>query len=110
MKINVLEQQGFRTETYTEEVLNEETGELELVEKTREVPNMVAITREMTEEEKQSLIVDNRTYEEKIVAKIREKYSIDDELAILRQRDTKPNDFNEYNTFVENIKREVKGE
>ena len=28
-------------------------------------------------------------YKEKVVEKIREKYSVDDELAILRQRDTK---------------------
>ena len=38
--------------------------------------------------------------------KIREKYSLDDELAILRQRDTKPQEFEEYNSYVEKIKRE----
>lgn len=39
-----------------------------------------------------------------IIFAIREKYSIDDELAILRQRDTKPEEFQEYFEFVENIK------
>ena len=45
-------------------------------------------------------------YEERVVSRIRAIYSIDDELAILRQRDTKPEEFNEYNEFVEKIKAE----
>ena len=44
------------------------------------------------------------TYEEKVVNAIREKYTIDDELAILRQRDTKPEEFAEYNAFCEECK------
>ena len=46
------------------------------------------------------------TYEQRIVLRIREKYSVDDELAILRQRYTKPDEFAAYNDFVEGIKRE----
>ena len=45
-------------------------------------------------------------YEQRIVLRIREKYSVDDELAILRQRYTKPDEFAAYNDFVEGIKRE----
>ena len=45
-------------------------------------------------------------YEQRVVSRIRERYSVDDELAILRQRDTKPEEFAEYNAFVENIKAE----
>ena len=45
-------------------------------------------------------------YEQRVVNRIREKYSIDDELAILRQRDTKPEEFEQYNAFVEQIKAE----
>jgi hypothetical protein len=45
-------------------------------------------------------------YEQRVVNRIRGKYSIDDELAILRQRDTKPEEFEKYNTFVEQIKAE----
>lgn len=45
-------------------------------------------------------------YEQRVVNRIREKYSIDDELAILRQRDTKPEEFAEYNAFVEMVKAE----
>lgn len=43
-------------------------------------------------------------YEQRVVDRIRLKYSVDDELAILRQRDTKPDEFIAYNDFVEEIK------
>ena len=48
------------------------------------------------------------TYEKKIVYLIRDKYTIDDELAILRQRDTKPEEFAEYNAYCEECKNIVK--
>lgn len=48
-------------------------------------------------------------YKDRVIARIRRVYSVDDELAILRQRDTKPEEFEEYNTFVETIKAEEKG-
>jgi hypothetical protein len=44
------------------------------------------------------------TYEEKVVSLIREKYTIDDEFAILRQRDTKKAEFEEYFEFCEQCK------
>lgn len=47
-------------------------------------------------------------YEQRVVNRIREVYSVDDELAILRQRDTKPEEFEQYNAFVEQIKAEEK--
>lgn len=47
-------------------------------------------------------------YEDKIVELIRRKYSLNQELAILRQRDSKPTEFNEYNAYVEQCKQEVK--
>lgn len=49
------------------------------------------------------------SYEQRVITRIREKYSIDDELAILRQRDTKPEEFTAYNDYVEAIKTEEKG-
>ena len=47
-------------------------------------------------------------YEQRVVDRIRLKYSVDDELAILRQRDTKPDEFIAYNDFVERIMAEDK--
>ena len=45
-------------------------------------------------------------YKDRIIARIREVYSVDDEIAILRQRDSKPEEFAQYNAFVEQIKDE----
>ena len=47
-------------------------------------------------------------YETKIVSLIRKKYNINQELAILRQRDTKPQEFAEYHKYVEQCKAQVK--
>jgi hypothetical protein len=53
-------------------------------------------------------------YKNRIVELIREKYSIDDELSIQRQRDSKIGEFNAYNSFVEECKvtarREIYGD
>lgn len=69
------------------------------------------IYREMTAEEIEALKADISPipYEQRVVNRIREVYSVDDELAILRQRDTKPEEFAEYNAFVEQIKAEERG-
>ena len=53
---------------------------------------------------------DNDEYENKIVALIRKKYNVNQELAILRQRDAKPQEFAEYNEYVEQCKEQVKNE
>lgn len=67
------------------------------------------ITRDMTPEEIAEIQnVPPISYEQRVVNRIREKYSVDDELAILRQRDAKPKEFAEYNAFVEKIKAEEK--
>lgn len=49
-------------------------------------------------------------YEDLVVAKIRQKYSVNQELAILRQRDTKPFEYQEYYNYVEQCKEQVKSE
>lgn len=52
----------------------------------------------------------DKLYKDIIVMKIRARYSINEELAILRQRDTKPEEFAEYDAYVEACKAEVKAE
>ena len=52
----------------------------------------------------------NDEYENKIVALIRQKYNVNQELAILRQREVKPQEFAEYNEYVEQCKKQVKNE
>ena len=50
------------------------------------------------------------TYEERVVELIRMRYSVDDELAILRQRDSKQAEFEEYNAYCEMCKQQAKEE
>ena len=45
-----------------------------------------------------------------IIRKIRKRYTVNQELAILRQRDAKPVEFEAYNEYVERCKAEVKAE
>ena len=74
----------------------------------KEHPN--GIFADLTEAEMLEIENSKPTYQERVVSRIREKYSVDDEFAILRQRDTKPEEFAEYNAFVEQIKAEERGE
>ena len=64
------------------------------------------VTVETPDEE----VKDTRSYSEKVVSLIREKYSLNEELAIQRQRDSKPQEFNEYYAYCEACKAKVKGE
>lgn len=47
-------------------------------------------------------------YADRVVQLIREKYSQNDELALLRQRDTKPEEFAQYDAFVEECKSKAR--
>ena len=52
----------------------------------------------------------DRLYPNLVSRLIRERYSIDDEMAILRQRDTKPEEYEAYNAFCEECKARAKSE
>ena len=47
-------------------------------------------------------------YNEEVNNMIRQRYSLSEELAILRQRDTKPEEFAAYNEYAEECKAKVK--
>ena len=47
-------------------------------------------------------------YESEVNALIREKYTLSQELATLRQRDTKPEEYAEYNAYCEECKAQAK--
>lgn len=49
-------------------------------------------------------------YENLVISKIRKRYSLNQELAILRQRDTKEDEFAAYNAYAEQCKIEAKAE
>lgn len=65
------------------------------------VPTLVARPAP-TEEEMQAV------YEEYVNMLIREKYTLSQELAILRQRDTKPEEYAAYNAYCELCKAQAK--
>lgn len=52
----------------------------------------------------------NEEYSNLVEQKVRAKYSVSAELAILRQRDTKQEEFDAYNAYVEQCKQEAKSE
>ena len=116
MKINELIQVGTRTEEYEVVIPPEfdEFGEEITAERketrTREVPVMRAVTRDATPEEESAYAEEKKkyfpekSYEQLVSEYIREKYSIDDELAILRQKEEKPEEYAAYYAYAEECK------
>lgn len=52
-----------------------------------------------------------RINREQMIAKvINTRYSVDDQIAILRQRDTKPEEYQEFYDFAEQVKKDVTAE
>lgn len=49
-------------------------------------------------------------YHQKVVELLRERYTVNEELSILRQRDAKAEEFSAYNAFVEECKTKAKAE
>ena len=72
------------------------------------IVNGVLVARDKTAE--LSRIKNTIEYPQLVENKIRTRYSVSAELAILRQRDTKPEEFAEYNAFCELCKVEAKTE
>jgi hypothetical protein len=72
------------------------------------------IYRELTAEEiaqmkaEEKRFAKTQDYGELVENLIRRKYSLSAELAILRQRDSKPAEFAEYNAYAEQCKAEAK--
>lgn len=53
---------------------------------------------------------DETAYKAAVERLIRERYTVADELGILRQRDTKPQEFAEYNAYAEQCKAQAKAQ
>ena len=70
--------------------------------------NGVLVARDKTSELER--IKNTIAYPQLVENKIRKKYSMSAELAILRQRNSKPEEFAEYNAFCELCKSEAKKE
>ena len=72
------------------------------------IVNGVLVARDKTAE--LSRIKNTIEYPQLVENKIRTKYSVSAELAILRQRNSKPEEFATYNSFCELCKAEAKNE
>ena len=59
-------------------------------------------------QEMESAPMQEISYSERVVNLIRQRYSIDDEIAINRQKDSKPDEFQEYFDYCEWAKNEAK--
>lgn len=55
-------------------------------------------------------IPNDKLYSSLVSKLIRERYSVDDEMAILRQKETKPEEWKEYNSYCEDCKAKAKAE
>ena len=68
------------------------------------------MTKEMEKLIKLSIISNkqDKVYPNIVEKLIREKYTLSQELSIQRQRDTKPNEFEEYNAYCEACKTHAK--
>ena len=97
-----------QTDCYTEKdlIFNEETGEETEVEITKERKyiscDLVAHFRTKTEE--QIANEKQREYEALVEKLIRNRYTVSQEIAILRQRDSKTEEFSEYYEYAEQCK------
>ena len=77
------------------------------------IANYAIVNGVLVERDKSAELAKIKTtidYPQLVENKIRTKYSVSAELAILRQRDTKPEEFAEYNAFCELCKAEAKTE
>lgn len=72
------------------------------------IVNGALVERDKTDE--LAKIKNTIDYPQLVENKIRTKYSVSAELAILRQRDTKPEEFAEYNAYCEQCKAQAKTE
>lgn len=77
------------------------------------IANYAIVNGVLVERDKSAELAEIKTtidYPQLVENKIRTKYSMSAELAILRQRDTKPEEYAEYNAFCELCKAEAKTE
>ena len=64
----------------------------------------------IAKEEQEKIKQKENEYPNKVAELIRQKYSINDELAILRQRDEKQSEYQEYFAYCEECKSKAKNE
>ena len=89
------------TDEQVEEFFKQAAEQNAMIKDVNGVPSLV-VRPAPTAEETQA------AYEEYVNTLIREKYTLSQELAILRQRDTKPEEYAAYNEYCEDCKAKAK--
>lgn len=77
--------------------------------KATELDNWEEVTVEEAEASSRRAETEER-YRRRVTERIRERYDLDAELAIQRQRDTKPEEFAQFNAYAEECKAAVRAE
>ena len=72
------------------------------------VEDNIAAWLSLAKEQEEAL--KGKAYADRVAQLVREKYSVDDELAIQRQKDVKPDEWNAYNDYVEQCKATARTE
>ena len=118
-KVNEL-QQVVRTEEYevcvpaVYDASGQEVSPSHTETRTREVLVLEPVTRDATPEEEAEYAEERKkyfpepTYEQKVERFIRERYSVSDELALLRQKDEKTGEYEAYYAYAEECKNKAK--
>lgn len=81
---------------------------IEINAMTGEVTERDLTDEELVQIEDVKAIIPEIPYDKKVVDLIRERYSVDDEFAIQRQKDTKPIEFENYFNYCEECKLKAK--
>lgn len=71
---------------------------------------MTYAPEEYEEVDEMPVTIDEAAYKAAVERLIRERYTVADELGILRQRDTKPEEYAEYYAFAEQCKAQARAE
>ena len=61
------------------------------------------------EVEEETIEIPKPPYKERVVARIREKYSVDDELQLINEQYKEPEKYSAYRAYVEQVKVEERG-
>lgn len=89
------------TDEQVEELFKQAAEQNAMIKDVNGVPTLVARPTPTAEETQTA-------YENAVNALIREKYTLSQELAILRQRDSKPEEYAAYNEYCETCKAQAK--
>lgn len=109
MKVKILSELVFMTYPITEDMIDIDESILRQIGETLQFINTegdtIPYTKPISLESKIKI-----PYDELVNNKIREKYTLSQELAILRQRDSKPTEYQEYYDYCEQCKAKAKQE